>query len=160
MPSSSVYNISPWYCLLTRHHTYGIVMRTPGERMCMRYCSLARTGIKVIEWRAWPEEAMHVKFCGGQESMNQWQEVALNKSPVIAHIKASKLTLILHVGVPSRPCAVHVCANDAASGLGLVLCSQALLMSWRWVHPTQHDFLPLPCPFISLPEAFQSGLVS
>ena len=23
-----------------------------------------------------------------------------------------KITLILHVGVPSRPCAVHVCANQ------------------------------------------------
>ena len=47
----------------------------------------------------WPEEAIHVKLlragCGQEPgSIMQRQEVAMNKSPVIAHIKARSKVLI------------------------------------------------------------------
>ena len=78
---------------------------------------------------------------GSCEFLGEWKEVAMSKSPVIAHIKArskvlitsgtlkkkkkSQLTLIWGEGVSSRPCAVHVCVNWCwlwSFKLGLELC--------------------------------------
>ena len=63
------------------------------------------TTIEVIKWKgAWPKEAIHVKKCGQDVGQGERQEVAMNKSPVIVHIKARSKVLISQLNV--RACLV------------------------------------------------------